>query len=334
MLATPDRDRIFTIMRHKNHGMAQLRHMIALLKEAAGLVPDYPAFESVCADSLRQAWHSDRLIGRIAQTGDLHNRRRAWLRLFRHFAPLHGIASDLRIRALDRSGEYVCELDLTRSSTYFAFREHFITRNEDPADASFNEDASFAFDAAGLPQTLVTVNSGDTFNGQQSGFSQAMHILTPGGALYGNGGDDVLYGAPGSRQVVGGPGDNVLYGDGGFDTLFSHEGSAVLDGGPLDDQLYGDLGDDVYIFRKGGGQDTIREYGGTDVIFFGSGFTQRNCGVGRGLRMCHWPKRRMDGRSRRCDRPRMTVGGGLDLMVCIDSCNSGFRTLNICRRGI
>lgn len=48
MLATPDRDRILTIMRHKNHGMAQIRHMIALLKEAAGLIPD---FQSVCADS-------------------------------------------------------------------------------------------------------------------------------------------------------------------------------------------------------------------------------------------------------------------------------------------
>ena len=106
MLATPGRDRIFTIMRHKNHGMAQIRHMIALLKEAAGLVPDYPAFQSICADSLRQAWHSDRLTGKR----ELHNRRRAWLRLFRHFAPLHGIASDLRIRALDRGGEYVCEL--------------------------------------------------------------------------------------------------------------------------------------------------------------------------------------------------------------------------------
>ena len=110
MLATSDRDRIFTIMRHKNHGMAQIRHMIALLKEAAGLVPDYAAFQSVCADNLRQAWHSDRLTGPIAQTGDLHNRRRAWLRLFRHLAPLHGIASDLRIRALDRSREYVCDL--------------------------------------------------------------------------------------------------------------------------------------------------------------------------------------------------------------------------------
>ena len=106
MLATPGRDRLFTIMRHKNHGMAQIRHMIALLKEAAGLVPDYPAFQSVCADSLRQAWDSDRLTGPIAQSGDLHNRSRAWLRLFRHFAPLHGIASDLRIRV----GGYVCEL--------------------------------------------------------------------------------------------------------------------------------------------------------------------------------------------------------------------------------
>ena len=106
MPTTLDRDRLLTIMRHKNHGMAQILHMIALLKEAASLVSDYPAFQSVCAESLLQAWHSDRLSGKR----ELHNRRRAWLRLFRHFAPLHGIVSDLRIRALDRSGEYVCEL--------------------------------------------------------------------------------------------------------------------------------------------------------------------------------------------------------------------------------
>ena len=64
MPTTLDRDRLLTIMRHKNHGMAQILHMIALLKEAASLVSDYPAFQSVCAESLLQAWHSDRLSGK------------------------------------------------------------------------------------------------------------------------------------------------------------------------------------------------------------------------------------------------------------------------------
>lgn len=106
MIPQTDQDRIFSIMRHKNHGMAQIAHMIALLKEAARLVPDYPAFQTICAANLRQAWDSDRLTGKR----DLHNRRRAWLRLFRHFAPLHGIRSALCIRALDRAGGYGCEL--------------------------------------------------------------------------------------------------------------------------------------------------------------------------------------------------------------------------------
>ena len=36
MIATLDRDRLLTIMRHKNHGMAQIHHMIALLNERSG----------------------------------------------------------------------------------------------------------------------------------------------------------------------------------------------------------------------------------------------------------------------------------------------------------
>ena len=101
-----DQDRIFSIMRHKNHGMAQIAHMLTLLREAARLLPDYAAFQTLCRASLRQAWDSDRLTGKR----ELHNRRRAWLRLFRHFAPLHGIRSALCIRALDRTGGYGCEL--------------------------------------------------------------------------------------------------------------------------------------------------------------------------------------------------------------------------------
>ena len=64
MLSDTDQNRIFSIMRHKNHGMAQIQQMIALLKEAARLVPDYSTFQTICAASLRQAWHSDRLTGK------------------------------------------------------------------------------------------------------------------------------------------------------------------------------------------------------------------------------------------------------------------------------
>ena len=105
-LEAVERERIHAIMRRKSHGMAEIRHMTALLKEAAGLIPGYPAFETLCAGSLLQAWESDRLTGKR----ELHNRRRAWMRQFRHFAPLHGIEKDIQIVALNRSGSYACEL--------------------------------------------------------------------------------------------------------------------------------------------------------------------------------------------------------------------------------
>ena len=63
-------------------------------------------FDAICASSLLRAWESDRLMGKR----ELHNRRRAWMRLFRHFAPLHGIEKDIQIVALNRSGSYACEL--------------------------------------------------------------------------------------------------------------------------------------------------------------------------------------------------------------------------------
>ena len=103
-------ERIHAIMRRKSNGMAEIRHMVALLKEAAHLIPDYPVFEAICADSLLHAWTSDRLTGKR----ELHNRRRAWMRLFRHFAPLHGIEKEISIRAVNHSGAYVCELTAKR----------------------------------------------------------------------------------------------------------------------------------------------------------------------------------------------------------------------------
>lgn len=56
MISNADQDRIFSIMRRKNHGMAQIAHMLTLLREAARLLPDYAAFQTLCRASLRQAW--------------------------------------------------------------------------------------------------------------------------------------------------------------------------------------------------------------------------------------------------------------------------------------
>ena len=56
-----ERERIFAIMRHNKHGMAQIAHMLTLLREAARLLPDYAAFQALCRARLRQAWGSDRL---------------------------------------------------------------------------------------------------------------------------------------------------------------------------------------------------------------------------------------------------------------------------------
>ena len=74
-IAAADHQRTHSIMRRKSGGMAGIRHMtaLALLKEAASLIPDYPGFEARCTDSLLHAWESDRRTGKR----ELHNRPRA-----------------------------------------------------------------------------------------------------------------------------------------------------------------------------------------------------------------------------------------------------------------
>ena len=76
------------------------------LREAAGLVPGFFQFRQWCLEDIKAAFHEDRLQGtRLAR-----NRRLAWLHLFKYFARLHRIERALRISALDRQGNYSCEL--------------------------------------------------------------------------------------------------------------------------------------------------------------------------------------------------------------------------------
>ena len=74
------------------------------------------------------------------------------------------------------------------------------------------------------------------------------------------GGNDILYGGEGDDFLYGGIGDDILDGEGGNDFLQGDEGNDILDGGIGDDALYGDLGNDIYIWGRGCGNDTIRNW--------------------------------------------------------------------------
>lgn len=76
------------------------------LQEAAGLVPGFERFRQWCLEDIKAAFFEDRQSGtRLAK-----NRRLAWLHLFKYFARLRKLDRALEIRALDRQGNYTCEL--------------------------------------------------------------------------------------------------------------------------------------------------------------------------------------------------------------------------------
>ena len=81
----------------------------------------------------------------------------------------------------------------------------------------------------GLPNVMIGLAGEDTFRGKQGN-----------DRLYGRGGEDHLYGEAGSDHLYGGGDNDELYGGAGTDTL---EGGA---------------GADAYVFRSGGGADTVR----------------------------------------------------------------------------
>ena len=86
--------------------------------------------------------------------------------------------------------------------------------------------------------------------------------------IHGLGGDDIIYGYDGN---------DTIYGDEGNDTIYGGNGNDVLVGGTGNDWLSGDCGNDTYVFNKGDGNDTIKDYemssasGKSDRIVFGEG---------------------------------------------------------------
>jgi Ca2+-binding RTX toxin-like protein len=105
---------------------------------------------------------------------------------------------------------------------------------------------------------LLGTEEGDSIQG----YDTADKLSGFGGndTLSGLAGDDNLEGGDGKDTLSGGDGNDMLVGGADNDSLYGGSGDDVLDGGAGSDALEGGYGSDTYVFRKGSGQDVIRNY--------------------------------------------------------------------------
>ena len=82
-----------------------LAHRSAL-KDKARLFADFGHFSRLCVTDLRDAFNDDR----AARSRMAKNRRRTWLAMARYYAKHACIDQTIRIIALDRQGNYACQL--------------------------------------------------------------------------------------------------------------------------------------------------------------------------------------------------------------------------------
>ena len=101
-----DKAQVLAAVRACAQGRANAAQHKELLAERARLIPTFHVFRSLVLEDLRAAYDEDRQN----KTRSAKNRRLSWLALYKPFAVLRGIKKALDIKALDRSGNYQCEL--------------------------------------------------------------------------------------------------------------------------------------------------------------------------------------------------------------------------------
>jgi Ca2+-binding RTX toxin-like protein len=157
--------------------------------------------------------------------------------------------------------------------------------------------------------TLYGGNSNDVLNGGNQndtlrGEAGADTLNGDAGAdaLYGDDEADILNGGADSDALAGGAGNDTLNGGDGDDLLHGGSGDDVFDGGAGNDYLNGGdyntyygiwgtseppntSGNDTYLFGRGSGRDTIRDFdatsGNLDTIQFGAGISVGDVQVSR-----------------------------------------------------
>lgn len=97
---------------------------------------------------------------------------------------------------------------------------------------------------------------------------------------YGNNLNNVIIGSSADNEIRGYGGSDYLYGGAGNDTLYGGAGDDTLVGGAGDDFLSGSTGNDTFLFNKGDGIDTVREYAGEqDVVKLGDQVNKTNIAI-------------------------------------------------------
>lgn len=86
-------------------------------------------------------------------------------------------------------------------------------------------------------------------------------------AKYGASDDDnIIWGGPGTGEIMGGGGADTIYGNEGIDVLFGNTDTDWLHGGKGDDYIHGGQGNDT--LWGGAGADTLIGGVGDDVIYY------------------------------------------------------------------
>ncbi len=102
-------ERDTSILNTVREGAGTRRHSLSrrrALEEKARYLTGFEHFRRLCLSDLRHAFHEDREQGTRCQK----YRRLTWITLFRYFAEHRDIPQHLHIEALDRQGNYACEL--------------------------------------------------------------------------------------------------------------------------------------------------------------------------------------------------------------------------------
>ena len=167
------------------------------------------------------------------------------------------------------------------SDDQVTLKDYFASSNSDRYHFQFDDVMLEKSDIAKLAFDFSGTEKNDNISGWQSddtihGGDGNDRISGNGGndILHGDAGDDILYGNDGDDQLLGGGGNDTLdagngndhiEGGDGSDILRGQAGSDTLDGGAGDDILEGgNFGSDTYVFRKGHGHDTVRDYAAND----------------------------------------------------------------------
>ena len=97
---------------------------------------------------------------------------------------------------------------------------------------------------------------------------------------HGNNLNNVIIGSSADNEMRGYGGADYIFGGEGNDTIYGGAGDDTLVGGVGDDFLSGSTGNDTFLFNKGDGIDTVREYAGEqDVVKLGDQVNKTNIAI-------------------------------------------------------